>query len=442
MARGVGREKVRELLRLAVWEVDLAVETGLLRRLPNRTFDPVSVNAAQADLEHFRQLLADEHRCNATQAAARLGISAERFKQLATGLAPVAVEEIRKYGRALVVRYYRAADVDALADHARADAELRAAARAYSRSEAARKAAKTRKLNLVRAQTARTEIEAAKPALDRDRVDVLIWAAALMTAASVWPGPLRRLRLIVDPRIPPLVATLRQARLIPAELEAMLTALLARATELIALLISPHEAERKLGVPIDQVPDDLQRVGDHLFASSLDELLAAPPSWLLQARADQELREAALAEARRAAEAAFRRHRDEQAAVDAAARVASRLSDTSVAELFDLPVEVIRLLRPKSGRWSAENVERLLRDTPLWLQSQTAARAEADRRRRHADNRATRLAQRRLGWRRQWAELFDVPLEQVPQGVGRPTSRAIDAVRRESPAWARRASSD
>lgn len=55
---GVGREKVRAELGLAVWEVELAAETGLLRRLPDRSFDPASVKAAQDDLEAFGRRLA------------------------------------------------------------------------------------------------------------------------------------------------------------------------------------------------------------------------------------------------------------------------------------------------------------------------------------------------------------------------------------------------
>ncbi|MFD8527143.1 hypothetical protein ACFV0L_06990 [Streptosporangium canum] len=131
MARGLGRNAVRQLLGLSVREIELATTTGLLRRFPDRTFAPVSVRAAEADIEHFRRLLAAERRCTITEASARLGVSADRFKRItAAGLAPVATEEIRKYGQTLTVRYYRAADVDALADHVHTDAELRAATRA------------------------------------------------------------------------------------------------------------------------------------------------------------------------------------------------------------------------------------------------------------------------------------------------------------------------
>ncbi|MEV6153020.1 hypothetical protein AB0L53_21990 [Nonomuraea sp. NPDC052129] len=74
MARGLGMKKVREELGLAVWEVELAVETSLLRRLPDRTFDPVSVNAAKADAERFQRLLAAEQAAvdAAIRAATRL----------------------------------------------------------------------------------------------------------------------------------------------------------------------------------------------------------------------------------------------------------------------------------------------------------------------------------------------------------------------------------
>lgn len=439
MAKGFGRERVRGLLGLAVWEVELAVETGLLRRLPDRTFDPVSINTAQADLELFRRLLAAERRCNTSEAAARLGVSTDAFKRIAAvvGLAPVVTEEIRKYGRILTVAYYRTADVDALADHARADTELRAVARAVSRSEAAKKAARTRKLNLARATAARAEIGVIKPAPDADPVQVLLWAAALMAAGGVWPGPLQPLRRMSDRRVDPLIATLREARLPRAELEGMLAELVERSTELIGLLVPPEVAERELGVPVPMLPADLPRFGDHLLAPVVHEVVSSPPSWLLRARADRELDLAADAEASRAAEEVSRRRRAEQAAVDDAVRVVSRLSDESVAEIFGLSVEVIRLLRPNSGHWSAEFVAGLSRRTPPWLQGEAAARREADRRRRATANRARRRIARRLSWRRHWAEAFGVPLEYVPEAIGRPTPKAIEAARRDPPHWTR-----
>ncbi|MET8337767.1 hypothetical protein [Streptosporangium canum] len=435
MARGLGRNAVRQLLGLSVWEIELATTTGLLRRLPDRTFDPVSVRAAEADTEHFRRLLAAERRCTITEASARLGVSADRFKRItaAAGLAPVATEEIRKYGQPLTVRYYRAADVDALADHVHADAELRAAARAVSRSEAARKAVQTRKLNLARAVAARAEIETITPTFDTDRVRVLLWTTALMVAADVWPGPLRPLRRMADPRVPPLTEILRDARLSRTELEVMLAELTPRSVELVRLLVSPRDAEQELGVPIEMIPAELPQFGGHLLAPLLREAVSSPPPWLLRARAEVELQRAVHAEERRAVEEASQRHRVERAAVGQAARVASRLSDESVAEMFGIPADVIRRLRPASGRWAADHVAGLLRKTPPWLRDESAARAEADRRR----HRAERKAARRLSWRVLWAEALGVPLDRVPGSVGRPTRAAIEAVRREPPRWAR-----
>jgi hypothetical protein len=430
MAKGLGREKTRKLLGLAVWEVELAVEAGLLRRLPDRTFDPVSVYAAQADGELFRRILAAERRCDVTESAARLGVSAAAFQRIAAALTPVATQEIRKYGRTLTVRYYRAADVDALAGHARAESELRAAARTVSRSKAAEKAARTRKANLARAAAARAEIDGTRPGpCADDPVRILLWTAALMIVADLPPGPLRALRRLADQRVEPLILMLRTARLSRTELETMLAELAGRSLELIGLLVPPAAAERELGLPLAALPVDLPRFGDHVLAPYLHELVSSPPSWLLETRVDRELAEAA----RLAAADLVRR---QAATAEAAARAISRLSDEAVAEIFNLSVEVIRQLRPNSGRWSASLVTQWLRHTPPWLRDEAAARAEADRRRIAAAARVARRAAKRLSWRRRWAEEFGIPLDRVPERIGRPTPKAIDAARRDPPRWA------
>jgi hypothetical protein len=118
-----GRERTRAALGLAVWEIELAVATGLLVRREDRRFEADEVRAALGDVGTFRARLAAEHRLNATQAAARLGISRHRFARLVAqaGLAPVGEEQLRRYGRTLTVRYYRAADVDELTPRVAAD---------------------------------------------------------------------------------------------------------------------------------------------------------------------------------------------------------------------------------------------------------------------------------------------------------------------------------
>ncbi|WP_440105902.1 hypothetical protein [Streptosporangium sp. H16] len=186
-------------------------------------------------------------------------------------------------------------------------------------------------------------------------------------------------------------------------------------------------------MPIEMIPAELPRFGDHLLAPLLREAVSSPPPWLLRARAEVELQRAVHAEERRAVEEASQRRRAERAAVDQAARAASQLSDESVAEMFGIPADVIRRLRPASGRWTADHVARLLKETPPWLRDDAAAREEVDRRR----HRAERKAARRLSWRSLWAEALGVPLDRVPGSVGRPTRAAIEAARREPPRWAR-----
>ncbi|GAB3277766.1 hypothetical protein GCM10027589_03660 [Actinocorallia lasiicapitis] len=122
--RPVGRRKVRELLGLSEREVGLALECGLLRR-EGRSFCAEKVAEALEDLEGFRRRLAAETRLNATEAGALLGVSAARFRTLArnAGTEVVAAAEIRKYGKVLTVRYWRAGDVEGLRAEAAAGAE-------------------------------------------------------------------------------------------------------------------------------------------------------------------------------------------------------------------------------------------------------------------------------------------------------------------------------
>lgn len=110
-----------------------------------------------------------------------------------------------------------------------------------------------------------------------------------------------------------------------------------------------------------------------------------------------------------------------------AARAVARLSDEAVAELFGLDPELVAALRPRSGRWSAAYVEELLRTRPAWLHGADAARAEVARRAQSAERRASARTARRLGWRRVWAHVFGMAVEDVPETVGRPTQAAVRA---------------
>ncbi|MQY09489.1 hypothetical protein ACRB68_76150 [Actinomadura sp. RB68] len=432
---GMGREKVRAVLGLARWEVELAAETGLLRRLEDRRFDPASVEAALADLDAFRRSLAREERCNATASAARLGVSVERFKRVAAaaGLEAVAEEEVRKYGKVLWVRYYRAGDVDGLADHVRADRELRAAARAVSRARAGPKAAATKKRNAELAMAAREEVERRRPGEACGPIGVLVWAVALMRAAGVALGWLRRFAEVDDPRVEELTAVVRRARFPQDALEARLAEIRPRALDAIGLLAGPRQVFTALGVPATAVPEHVDQFGGHVPEAALQELTHAPPPWLLHARAEYELGRAAAEVARQDAEELAQRWHVAESAIESAAK----LSDAAVADLVGISVEVVRKLRPKSGRWSPEYVQGVLAARPDWIRSEEAAWREVERRRRKEQARLERNRQKRLAWRRKWAEVFGVPLDSVPTTIGRPTGNAIKAAREHPPRWAR-----
>ncbi|MFF4571634.1 hypothetical protein [Streptomyces sp. NPDC001410] len=427
-----GQEKVRALLGLAVWEIELAAAAGLLDRGADRRFDPSEVARVAADLDGFRARLASEHRLNATEAARRLGISPERWRRIVavTGLMPVAEEQVRKYGKVLTVRYYRAADVNSLAAHAAAGQVLRDAVTAVGRSEAARKAAATRARNRERAERARHELNTVREeAALGTPVAMVRYAAAL--AANLTQGPRYLTRFTGDESVVALAAVVKECRLPTEERSALLDEVLPRAREAYGELAWPAEVERRAGVKGSVFAGRIDMVGGCMPRAKLEELLAAPPVWLAEARA--------AAAAEEAAAAAHRSRAAEENAVLAAAQEAARLTDETVAELFGLPVEVVAALRPRrrAGWWHPQHVAGLLAAPPPWLRTEEAARAEIARREARAARARQARANRRAAWRRTWAEQLGVPLEQVPANCGRPTAKAVRAARADPPHWAR-----
>ncbi|MER5179111.1 hypothetical protein ABT009_12200 [Streptomyces sp. NPDC002896] len=427
-----GRERVRAALGLAVWEIELAAAAGLLERDDDRRFDPEEVARAAADLDAFRARLACEHRLNASEAARRLGISAARWRRVVaqTGLAPVAEEQVRKYGRVLTVRYYRAADVDGLADHVTADRVLREVVTAVGRAEAARKAAVTRARNKERAEQARHELAAVREQTAHGSPVALVrYAAALAAHLPQSPEFLRR--FTADEAVGALAAVVEECRLRLEERSALLDGVLPQAREACAELAWPPQIERRSGVDGVVFVGRIDMVGGCMARAELEELLAAPPAWLAQARA--------AAAAAEAADAAHRARTAEERAVLASAQEATRLTDEAVAELFGLPVDVAAALRPRRRErwWHPQHVSNLLAAPPPWLRSEEAARAEVARRAARSVRARQARANRRASWRRTWAEQLGVPLEQVPENCGRPTAKAVRAARANPPSWAR-----
>lgn len=425
-----GREKVRAALGLAVWEVELAAETGLLHRLADRRFDARTVEAALADPESFRATLAAEHRLNATDAARRLGISRERFTRVVAdaGLEPVAEEQVHKYRTVLTVRYYRAADVDALQSYVGADIALREAVTAVGRSDAAKKAARTRAQNRQRAREARLELSASAPDRDARPVQVLRYAAGLAAGRPRPPSFLRR--FTHDPEAARIAVLVAECRFRDSELADMLGEILERAQVAHSALAGPEEVRRRLGVDPQELTGRADTLEGCVERSALTAWEESPPQWLLAQRA-------ALAAAEAEAAAYRARAREEERLLDAAER-AARLTDEAVAEILGLPVDVVAELRPrKRSRWTWEYVSQLRSHPPAWLRSEAAAREEAARRAAHRASTEDRKAKKRRGWREAWAKQMGVPVERVPKRVGKPTPAAIRAAQANPPRWAK-----
>ncbi|WP_405878716.1 hypothetical protein OG762_08800 [Streptomyces sp. NBC_01136] len=427
-----GRERARAALGLAVWEIELAVTAGLLERGADRRFDPDEVTRTAADLDAFRARLTREHRFNASQAARRLGVSAARFARVVaqTGLAPVAEEQVRKYGRVLTVRYYRAVDVDGLAAYATADQVLREAVTAVGRPAAARKAAVTRTRNKERAEQARHELQAVrKQTTQGANVALVRYAAAL--AAGLPRGSRFLKKFVTDEAVGVLAAVVEECRMRAEERSALLDEVLPLAHRACAELTGPAEIERRSGVDPAVFAGRTDMIGGYMARAELEKVLAALPQWPAQARAA-----AVAAEA----EAAVHRTRaaEEHAAL-AAAREAARLTNETVAELFGLPVDVVAALRPRgsAGLWNPQHVAALRAAPPPWLRSEEAARAEVALRESRAARAQQARADRRAGWRRTWAEQLGVPLDRVPENCRRPTAKAVRAARANPPGWAR-----
>lgn len=290
-----GREKVRAALGLAIWEIELAIETGLLRRLPDRDFEATAVEAALADPEAFRALLAAEHRLNAPDAAGRLGISRQRFARVVkqAGLEPVAEEQMHRYRRLLTVRYYRAADVDTLQPYVGADIALREAATAVGRSDAAQKAAHTRARNRERAREARLELDAARPDDEASPLRVLRYAAGLAAGRPEAPSFLRR--FTDDPAVQRLATLVTDCRLRDAEHAQLVTQIREQARVAFRAMAGPSEIRSRLGVE----PRALTGHAEMIEWFGERRLLAAwetdPPGWLLTERAAQAAADAARA---------------------------------------------------------------------------------------------------------------------------------------------------
>lgn len=434
---GIGAARVGKALGLVPRQVRLAARTGLLAQHQDGTFDADAVARAAADPVPFLTALRREEPLTATEAAHRLGISRECFRRIAPAAGLPVVDRVRvlRYGRESEVRYYRTADVDTLHPHIAADRELREAARRVARSLAASKAAATRAHNRERAHNARRYLATLAPDRQTDPADVIAFACALARLHGTAPARLRR--FMGDPRVRDIAEIGAQCRYKPGEIADLLAAATPRAITALRSLARPHRVWATLGVPAEDIAHRVPSIDHHVSADLLRELATDPPHWLLELHADRELEHACAAVTRWLDREWHAQQRRAEAVCRAAEAVIDHLTDDAVAELFGLPVELVLDLRPRSNKWTTAYVEELLHTRPLWLRSQSLARAEIARRATARARREAARTQRRLGWRRTWARALSIPLEAVPDMVERPTPAALETARTHPPHWAR-----
>ena len=183
------------------------------------------------------------------------------------------------------------------------------------------------------------------------------------------------------------------------------------------------------------------QVGTDPSGVDLDALVAAAPLWLLEARAEEALRQAAFAVLRDSTDTGH-----EEAAGPAPARraVAGALGDDEVAELLGLPVDAVHAFAPRRG-WTADDVAALVRNPPAWAESPEAARRAGREQTRKGDARdyrrqAAAAAKERLKdrSRARWAAILEVDESVIPlDWTKQPTPSAVKSFRARPPRWAR-----
>lgn len=55
--QGIAREAVREVLKLAPWQVDLASDSGLIQQHPDGSYSSRTIDTARDNLKSFRREL-------------------------------------------------------------------------------------------------------------------------------------------------------------------------------------------------------------------------------------------------------------------------------------------------------------------------------------------------------------------------------------------------
>lgn len=308
---GVPYSKARRSLGLATWEMELAVNSGLLVQRKDGSVESRSLASAMSDPVSWRARLSDEELLNATEAASVLGVSVMRFHRLRKMVVPpikVQCSEPWKYGR--TIRYWRRGDVATLRSALiieSGERELRRAARAVDpaektkRSAAAKKAAATRRERAAAKLAAQAWLDATGIATSTDPLDVLAYGAAMRVAFKADNDRFRP--LYSDRQVAAIAAELSALRVAPAEQMSMIL-------DRKALESEAWGAVERLGAPVSGLPVKVFRrladehgvphVGNVIKRSDLEVSLRS--SWFAQAT--QHRRDVEAERARAAAERA------------------------------------------------------------------------------------------------------------------------------------------
>jgi len=402
---GTPAQQVRVGLNLAVWQMRLAVEDGLLTRLSDASYEPVQVARALSDPERFHRELHAAERLNATEAAADLGVSVPVFKRAMSRVAlePAEVVDVRKYGQVLTVRKWRRGDLRRLvAPVIEIDEVLRESVAPVARSEAAKKAASTRRRNAEQRTAAVEQMESALilGTLDTESTASLCRLhVALSDDAS---GEYARDAAWAE--------SVSRARLAPVERDEWLARVEAAAGGVMTRLEDVWVVEQESGIDAQAIRRRVPMVGHKVLLEWVELHASRNPNWATAARAAFDQRTAQRAERER----------------DAIAKEAwgHQVPTSEVAASVGLDVETLRALLPGGVTVGAlmKVMALPINKRPVWAQGAERARGEIARLAavREAENaqRAARVQRRR----ELWAGHLGVDVDLVPDSFAKSTA--------------------
>ena len=423
---------VRKRLRLPRGHFPAALAAGLLIEC-HRGHIPLDIfDRAYAD-PLFPELAAAEVGLNATDAAARAGVTIVQFRRAVAAGAIISTHATPwKFGNS--ISWFRTGDVDALAAASwwAQDGAERIVAAVANRVAGARKAAATRK---VKAES-RLALAVTVPDQTNDPFAVIAWSVAVLDGLDCWwdtgrhADELRWLPGYLHGRGGVFGQTYRlvqESRFNVAEAAGWATTARQNLGEAGPKVQSIHTAALHLQVGVHRLREQMPSLGCMLVRNAdLQSLCANPPEWVQQARIDLAIEQ--MENGERQKQQAI----EQQLAAQVRAASPTFIPLEEVAQIFGIPAELLGQWRE---RWSPQYVENLRRSRPTWLASPESLVGHIQRKADRRDVSRSRKAGRRASRREEWSQILAIPIAAVPRSIGNPTDRAVAAVRRDRPAW-------